>query len=87
MAGETPRGLPAAAFRRGACQRNIDRCAAELIKFLRRPQLRGESPGKETRERQALQLPATLNTECIDGNELGQVTSGMFTQPRLRDHH
>lgn len=70
----------AATLRRGGRQRGVDQLAARLHQALRHPQLRQDPMVEQAMGVQALQLLATLNTECDSVEQLGQATANAFAQ-------
>ncbi|MGH8571279.1 MAG: hypothetical protein ACREX8_01725, partial [Gammaproteobacteria bacterium] len=66
--------------RRGGRKRGADPLAVRLHEALRQPRLRQDPLVEETMGAQALRLLATLDTECVSVDQLGQATAEAFAQ-------
>ncbi|MGH4012883.1 MAG: transposase [Pseudonocardiaceae bacterium] len=80
VAVKLTRARIAAALRRGGRKRGADPLAVRLHEALRQPRLRQDPLVEETMGAQVLRLLATLDTECVSVDQLGQATAEAFAQ-------
>ncbi|MEU4254487.1 transposase [Amycolatopsis sp. NPDC026612] len=69
-----------AAFAKGGAARGIDALAAQLLNDLRTPQMRQPRLVEDAFGHQTLALPATLNAECANADQLTEATTAAFQQ-------